>query len=361
MTGDHAMSESVGTTSEPLNLFLAHSPFQYFVANHMVSRMPEFRQGGNYLVVDSVPSDVLADSAGWSEIIVCDPPVGGSVVGAGDRIRPVMQRIFNLVEPGRPIRLLLANVQWPLNNVLRGSLLRGRFRSSVEVCNYPEGIGSFRLVYPDGRQKLRDLAKYALGLATGVRYRPLHEDLMGLERSARIYSLLPRLLPAGLRSKAVTIPPFPVSPAEIDRRTCIFLGQNDHLLPTRLRLPAATAAAAYCRALPYERFLFKSHHYGESSSQREAFTGAGFEIMTDVRPVEQVLMAHPVACVVSFSSSALVHLKMMFGDQIRCVACFLDEFDQLSRLKRSPQHSIRAVFEQSGVELHSGKLKDVSR
>jgi hypothetical protein len=356
VTEESAMAESAGTTTTPLNLFLSHSPFQYFVACHMVSRMPEFREGQNYLVVDSIRADVRIHTPEWHEVIVCDPPVGGSVIGAAQRMRPVLDRVFDLFDSHRPARLFLANVQWPLNNLLRAALVRKKYPTSIEICNYPEGIGSFRLVYANRRQRFRDRLKGVLGLISGVRYQPLQEDLMGLEMSTKIYSMLPQLLPLDLQAKAVAIPPFPMSQREVDRHTCIFLGQNDRLLPSHLRRPLAVAAAAYCRRLPYERFLFKSHHYGESDIQREAFIDAGFEILSDTRPVEQILMADPVACVVSFTSSALVHLKMMFGHQIRCVAYFVDEYDQLTRQKCSPQHSVRTIFKQSGVEILTGDV-----
>jgi hypothetical protein len=345
------MAESANATSVPLNLFLAHSPFQYFVACHMVNSMPEFGQGSNCLIVDAVWSDVRVDKAGWHEVIICDPPVGGSVVGAGVRLRSVVGRVMGLFDPPRPASLFLANVQWPLNNVLRAALVRRRFATPLQVCNYPEGIGSLRLVYPDRRQHLRDAMKSALGWIGGVRYQPLKEDLMGLESSARIYSLLPQLLPVHLRSKAVAIPTFPMSLVVADQHTCIFLGQNDRLLPPRLRRPLAVAAAAYCCSLPYDRFLFKSHHYGESELQREAFVASGFEMLADTRPVEQILMASTAACVVSFNSSALVHLKMMYGDRIRCIACFPDRFGELARLRTERVPSVTMLFEKAGVEI----------
>ena len=353
------MAESANTTRARLNLFLAHSPFQYFVASHMVNNMPEFRKGNNYLVVDPVWSDVRIDKAGWSEVIICDPPVGGSVVGAGVRLRSVVGRVMELLDPPCPASLFLANVQWPLNNVLRAALGRRTLAVRIEVCNYPEGIGSLRLVYPDWRQQFRDLMKSALVLMSGVRYQPLNEDLMGLDKSTRIYSLLPQLLPAELQSKTVTIPPFPMSQGEVDRYTCIFLGQNDRLLRPRLRSPLAVAAAAYCRSLPYDRFLFKSHHYGESDVQREAFIGTGFEMLTDTRAVEQVLMTNTAACVVSFNSSALVHLKMMYGDRIRCIACFVDKFGQMARQKSGQTKAIRALFEKAGVEIFEEHVSEV--
>ena len=350
------MAESASATSAPLNLFLAHSPFQYFVACHMVNSMSEFRVGSNYLVVDPVWPDVRVDKAGWHDVIICDSPVGGSVVGAGRRMRSAMERILGLFVPPRPARLFLANVQWPLNNVLRAALVKRKSSIPLEVCNYPEGVGSLRLVYPDWHQQLRDRIKSALGLISGVRYQPLKEDLMGLETSARIYSLLPQLLPADLQTKAVPIPPLPISQGEADRQTCIFLGQNDRLLPERLRRPLAMASAAYCRSLPYTRFMFKSHHYGESDLQREAFSSCGFEMMRDTRPVEQILMDGTAACVVSFNSSALVHLKMMYADRIRCVACFPARFGQQARLGTERVPSVTTLFQMAGVEIYDGVI-----
>ncbi|MEW5797253.1 MAG: hypothetical protein AB1772_12970 [Candidatus Zixiibacteriota bacterium] len=345
------MAHSSNSTSAALNLFVAHSPFQRFIADHIVRRMPEFRDSNNYLIVDGSTQEAEVDRTGWREVTICDPPVGASVVGAGPRMRTVIQWAVYLCRQFRATRLFLTNVQWPLNNVLRATLRNETSWFLVEVCNYPEGIGSLGLVYPDWRQKMRDTAKSVLGVLTGVPYQPLREDLMGLERSDRIYSLMPHLLPEHLQAKAITIPPVPISSYAGDSRTCVFLGQNDRLVPKRYRRPLAEAAASYCRLLPYTRFLFKSHHYGESQDQRNVFVGAGFEPLANSRPIEQLLATDPAACVVSFNSSALVHLKMMYGDRIRCVACFPDRFGKLAGQRTDRADSVSSLFARCGVEI----------
>ena len=345
------MDDSVGTPATSLNVFLAHSPFQYFVACHMIVSIPEYRSARNCLVVDRVWGGQEPDQGPWSDLVDLMPPVGGSVLGAGRRMRGALGRIIALVRTADLVRLFVTNVQWPLNNVVLTAVTAESSRRSVEVCNYPEGLGSLRLVYPTSGQRWRDMMKGTLGLFGGVAYRPIKYDLMGLEGCDLIYSFWPHLLPDRLRGKAVAIPAFPALPATVELHTCIFLGQNDRLVSTALRQPAAAAASAYCRKLPYDRFLYKPHHYGQSETQRSAFLEAGFEEITDSCSVEQMLLSHPVACVVSFNSSALVHLKMMYGERIRCIACLPDLFGSLARNRADRSDDVRRLFEQSGVEI----------
>jgi hypothetical protein len=345
------MDGSDGNITTSLNVFLAHSPFQYFVASHMIDSMPEFRSARGCLVVDRVWGGQEPDRASWDDVIDLMPPVGGSVLGAGRRMRAALRRVMTVVHTADRVRLFVTNVQWPLNNVAHATLTTENSRRSVEVCNYPEGIGSLRLIYPTVGQRWRDRVKGALRVFGGVAYRPIKRDLMGLEQCDHVYSFWPHLLSNRVRSKAVLIPPFPAPSAPAELHTCVFLGQNDRLVSAGQRRPAAEATAAYCRRLPYDRFLYKPHHYGQSEAQRRAFLEAGFEEIDDCRPVEQMLMARPVACVASFNSSALVHLKMMYGERVRCIACLPDIFGQLARNRADQKNTVRGLFEQSGVEI----------
>jgi len=204
--GSKGMDDSVGTPATSLNVFLAHSPFQYFVACHMIVSIPEYRSARNCLVVDRVWGGQEPDQGPWSDLVDLMPPVGGSVLGAGRRMRGALGRIIALVRTADLVRLFVTNVQWPLNNVVLTAVTAESSRRSVEVCNYPEGLGSLRLVYPTSGQRWRDMMKGTLGLFGGVAYRPIKYDLMGLEGCDLIYSFWPHLLPDRLRGKAVAIP-----------------------------------------------------------------------------------------------------------------------------------------------------------
>jgi len=345
------MGEPAGIPGRSHNVFLAHSPFQVFMAGHMIGSMAEFRSAHNRLVIDRVWGESETDSAGWDDIVELSPPVGGTVIGAGRRLKAAVSQVVVALQAADPARLFLTNIQWPLNNAVLAAVSAENKRRSVRVCNYPEGIGSLRLVYPTAGQRLRDLMKRVVGVFNGATYRPIKSDLMGLERCDVIYSLLPHLLPVEVRHKAVAIPAFPSPTVTVERDTCIFLGQNDRLLATALRRSVASSAANYCLTLPYKRFRYKPHHYGQSDVQRQTFLERGFEEIADSRPVEQMLMSQPVACVASFNSSALVHLKMMYGERVRCIACFPNLFGRLARSREDRSEAVRSLFERSGVEI----------
>jgi len=335
------------------SVFVAHSPFQRFIAEHMVAAMPEFAGHRTMLVLDMPASDPGGHTtARWASVMVVEPPLGGSILGAGRRMRSVISQITSHLSSDERAALFLSNVQWPLNNWLAREISRPPMARRVTWCNFPEGIGSLRIVHPDLRQRARDPLKSLVAAVGGSRYYPVRGDLMGLERCTRIYSLLPDLLPAHLAGKVVAIPGFPIDSRATAFDTCIFLGQHDRFVPDRQRRLLADRAAQHCAGLGYTRRLFKSHHYGESAVQREAFAARGFEMMADARPIEQVMLERAVACVVSFNSSALVHLKMMFGPAIRCMSLFADEIGRYGRTRRADSESVLAILEQSGVEMH---------
>jgi|GEM_PF-1389503 len=334
-----------------VNLFVAHSPFQAYVADHMTARMPEFERSINVLMVDSPTLPMDAGGGRWGSAIRLDPAVGPSVRGAKPRLQDALRSVSNFVVDASVARLFVANVQWPLNNVLFGRWPRMVGSAEQQRCNYPEGIGSLRLVYPNWGQKMRDLLKSMSGLLGGVYYYPLRGDLMGLEASDRIYSLMPGLVPSALQEKVVAIPLFETGTVSVKSDTLLFLGQFDKAVPTNARKALARHAAEVCRELGYGHYLYKQHHYRESAEQRDVFLGQGFELLDDPRPVEQLLADRPVACVASFVSSALVHLKMMFGDSIRCLACYPEEFGRYGRMNQGQEQELIAIFRRCGVEI----------
>jgi hypothetical protein len=254
-------------------------------------------------------------------------------------------------------RLFLPNLQWPVTNVLYGLARMGTWGRSVTCCNYHEGIGSLRLVYPDYRQRLRDYFKRVVAVLLGSRYYPLEADIMGLELCDSIYSLMPEALPEKVRGRAVAIPPFEIRSDVTVADACLFLGQKDDHLPTRMRRLLAEAAADFCAGLGYRQLLFKSHHYGESEAQRQAFTGHGFERYGSDHPVEADFATQPLACVASFNSSALVHLKAMLGERVRCVACFPDEMAKYARYRGGQADNLVQLLAMAGVEIPAIELR----
>lgn len=330
------------------HVVLVHSRFQLFVAQHMVGVVPELADGDRHLVLD-MASDAGVDHARWTSVTRLSPPVGGTVRGAGAACRAALRSVESIVGPSGRAAVVLSDIQWPLNNAVWGAIVRPS-RGRVVYHAFPDGIGSLVLARRRWRQHARDGVKMVRGLAGGAPYFPYKGDRMGLERAERIYSLLPDAIPE-LRARTVPIPLLP-STSEASEDACLFLGQPyDRYIPHARYEAIARAAATLARSLGYRRLLYKPHPLEQTAIGRTVFESQGFEVLQDPRAVEELLLERPLACVVSFNSSGLAHLRLLLGDSVRCVAVQSDTVAGYLNVTAEVAAQFRRVFELCGVEV----------
>jgi len=331
-----------------VNIFIAHSPFQWLIANHMVKTMDEFSKYDNFLILDSLKKRDNDAYGNWQEIIILDPSIGRSVLGSGSNCRKALKIIEDICSEYQDIYLFRANLEWPLNNALIGSKLHSS-SSNIVLCNYPEGIGSLLFTYPKFKQKIKTKIKSIIGLLGGAPFYSYKGDIMGMEASDRIYSLMPNVIGEGIEKSVVQIPIFEPLVLNVQLDTCIFLGQNyDNYISLQSYVDICTQAASFTNRLGFNNLFYKPHHYDISSVEREIFMSYGFSLLDDERAIEEIFLTDQYACVVSYNSSALVHLKMMLSDNVRCISCFSNQIFQYVKADRK---RCRELFELCGVEL----------
>jgi hypothetical protein len=334
-------------------LFVVHTPFQRLTADHMVRSIPTFAKADNILVLDCHPGSG-GISEFWKEIVKLDPPVGGSVVGRGKVCRKALRIISAIADDYARIELLLSDIDWPLNNALFGLARKERKPSrEMSICNFPDGMGSLMLTYPDLYQQLRNIVKASLSFFGGSPYYLHGGDRMGLEVSDKVYSLMPSALPPDIRRETITIPMIEPTDSRLNPEGCLFVGQNyERFMSETTYRALCRRAAEFTHGLGYKDLLYKPHHFATSSVEVEIFQQHGFEVVRDSRPVEEMFMTDQVACVVSYNSSALVHLRMMFGERIRCISCCGRRALEATHVQVSAVRAMLDLFERCGVECY---------
>jgi len=333
-----------------VNIFIAHSPFQYLIANHMVNSMKEFSNTDNYLILDSLSNLNNNTLNNWKEIVNLAPSVGRSVLRSGNNCRKALKTIVDICSGYKNINLFRANLEWPLNNAIIGLKLCNP-NSNIVYCNYPDGIGSLVYNYPKFKHSVKTKLKHILGLMGGSPFFSYEGDIMGLEFSDRIYSLMPSVLVNRANHKLVQIPKLKPLKINIQTEACIFIGQNyDNYMSLHSYTDLSERAASYTKTLGYKELFYKAHHYDNSGVEREIFTSHGFSIIHDNTPIEDLFLSTQCACVVSYTSSALVNLKLMFSHNIRCIACFSNLTFKRSKING---RQYRKLFELCGVELYN--------
>jgi hypothetical protein len=340
------------TPRPDVNIFLVHSRFQLLIVQHMLATMPELQERENCLVLDMSDRELPIERSRWSRVLQLDPPVGGTVRGRSAVCRSAVRSVHAIAMPYRRVSLFVSDIQWPLNNALYGSLVRGAEApgATVELCSFPDGIGSLLIVYPNAWQRAKNVAKDVLGRLGGTPYYRYGGDIMGLELSYRIYSLLPEAI-APLQDRCVKIPTIARQAGELEKETCLFLGQSYERYLSRSQLhDLSESAARYARDLGYRHLLYKPHPREQASEMACTFRRHGFDILEDPRTAEELCLERPVACTVSYNCSALVHLKLMYGGSMRCISIFSNRMLAALNVERAAAAKMRAVFALSGVE-----------
>jgi len=315
----------------------------------MVTTLKEFSNVENFLILDSLKKQKNDLAEGWSEVITLDPPVGRSVVGSGRNCRRALKIIQDICAKYNKVSLFRANLEWPLNNALIG-LEHSSEIANITLCNYPEGVGSLLYVYPSSKQLLKTRIKHILGFVGGAPFYSYKGDIMGLNRSEKIYSLMPSAIRNEQVQDIIQIPVFKQIETNVKNDSCVFIGQNyDNYMSRGEYAKISAKAALYAKSLGYKKLFYKPHHYDISGIELEIFRGNNFSVINDNRTIEEIFFTEQYSCVVSYTSSALVNLKLMLSDSVRCISCFSNLIFKLIKIDGK---QYRHLFEISGVELY---------
>lgn len=345
------MSKPGSGHSRGANLFVVHTAFQRLIVDHMLRSMPELDSVDNILVFDC--NDQGVDLCGkWRTVLRLDPPVGGSVVGSGKNCRKAIRAIFETIDGCDKVNLYLSDIDWPLNNALFGMMKRKTAGNPVvTLCNFPDGLGSLIIAHPNWYQLLKNIVKSSLSVVGGAPYYLNRGDRMGLEVADKIYSLMPSALPESISRRILQIPIFKPRGIKINPAACLFVGQcYEQYMSDAAYSSLCRRAADFTTGLGYKKLLYKAHPHASSDIEINEFVARGFEVLGDKRSVEEMFMSEQTGCVVSYNSSALVHLRLMFGDKIRCISfCGRLAFEAGNSRPEAAEQVLR-LFKQSGVD-----------
>jgi hypothetical protein len=333
------------------SLFLVHTPFQVFVAEHMVRTMPGFRDGDRVLALDMPATNARYDPGLWSTVLEL-PPIKRGVLRRGRSGRLALQALLAALRRYARCEVLVSDIAWPLNNAVAATLSRVNGGIDLTLSLFPDGLVTYLGATVTPRLYRRGLLKRLLGRLGGVPYISYRGNLTGADWMgiSAIYTPHPELTPAP-RERLVPIPPFTPPTTAPQPRGCVYLGQSvEHILSRQRYERFCLGALACVRGLGYETVMYKPHHF-ESAVSRHFFEEAGVEILDDPRPIEEVFRERPFECVVSYNTSAFVNLKLVYGDRVRCVSYGNAYLTSLSWEDRPYAARMRDLFTRLGVEI----------
>lgn len=341
-------------------VFVVHTPFQLWFVEQIVRSSVEFHNSVNVLLIENVAALDQVDSSTWHHVEELFP-VGESAIGRGQRtaVDVNLQRIRTLLSNySHPASILLSDIAWPLNNqIFFDRRLR---RMGVQYKLFMDGIGTYLGARISGMGFVRNCVKRGISyLGGGIAYRPYWGKLMGEDRHEikAVYAFGAHLLPCEPSKRAdIRLPQ--KETVSLNKQKCLLLGQDY----SKLLSPAALQilqerTLAFVRDFECQDYYYKPYHQKDFSSsidnsETDFYMSKGFIPVWEPRPIEAIIHTTGIGTVISYNSSALFNLKLIFGDKIRCISLFGGCLANLT-----PQRDILAfermfdLFQRAGVEV----------
>ena len=317
----------------------------------MVDTMPEFLETDNYLILDMDINGLKIDYDLWTEVIPLQPPVGRYRLGWGGNCRRARRIVFELLTQYESGSLFITDLLWPLSNALYGQLRKQKTRCYL-LCNFPDGVVNLLVRYPNLRRKVRNIIKACIGMIGCLPYYTIRGDIAGIEDSDKVYSLLPSALPKTIETEIVSVPGLEPLASNLVPQSALFLGQPyDYVMPEDEYRDLSARAADYTVGLGYRNLFYKPHHFAKGDIEKNIFVERGFEIVDDRRPIEEIFLARQMSCVLSYTSSALINLKILMGDSVRCISVFNALASSYTVEGRQAFDETLRLFRQCNVEM----------
>lgn len=316
------------------SLFIVHTPFQLMMAHHIRRTVSAVIITDSYLVIDMPSHFCSIDRTIWSGIYEVSQPIGMKYIPNAKKISLAIRQINTELTLYTQIYLFLAQIHYPLSNAMFAFCL-WKDRSRYTLINYPEGIVNLVPKHLTIRDHLKNTIKMLWGAIYGHPYTPFHGDMSGVKYASKIYSFIP----SAPFLSAYTHKVIPISCPRIEINTklpnsCIVLG-TCNLLPESV-LPHAYYThinmdlAIYTKSLGFTTLYYKPHHH-DNHANNDIFSKLGFNIIADNIPIEEYFAKNPVDCVISFNSSALIHLRLLYPNDVKCISYKGNLLSELSR------------------------------
>lgn len=333
------------------NIFILTSPFQLFIAEHMIKNMTEFRDTENILLFEKQYNLSFARNCWSSAYTLADigySPIGFQKKNAASKNLKLLLNICNHYPNSNQI--LFSNIHYALANYLF-------FNSCVKSCCtfslIMDGIGSYTGLKITVVNLLRDVVKFCIGhIGLGIKYRPYSGNYLGdhFKQVRSVYGFQSQYLTCDQR-KRKEVPLFRHSNSPVKSNNCVFLDQNtyEYLLGYSTWKKMLMIGIDYLTAQQFGTLYYKAHPGGNlRATDLQYLREKGFVIIEDKECIERLFPTLKISVAVSFNSTSLFMLKCIYGDSIRCIS-LLERVSYL--LSESESKWIKRLYQTMNVEL----------
>lgn len=330
------------------NLFFIHTPFHQFIVEKIINQYKQNSNEINIIFYEFERPQVFNQYPDAHKLMF----VGGRVPGIDNRKNAEInvKLIKSIINNYTDNKIYISDIAWPMNNILF-------FDKSIkcEFNIFMDGIGNYLGQKINARLFVRNIAKWLLGFfGLGVRYFPYFGDVVGhsQKRIKLIYGFKSEYLHMA-KNKACDII-IKNSQKEIfkNQKKGIFLDQPfikgfnrwNALRQDTLKI---------LNELDVDHWHYKQHHFG-ALQDKIYFLMLGFEDVNSTECIEKLFESEWFDTVVSYNSTALFNLKVIFGDRIRCIA--IDDAELVNAATQNDSNvnlKLRFLYNTVGVEIIS--------
>jgi len=334
-----------------MNIFVAHTPFHVFMAETLVKNHQEIAKYNNVLLLEFNPPFKHVNYNLWSEVHLLEH-VGRHTYGhqrflMSERNIESVKKIID--GEGHPY-LFFSDIASPMTNRL---FFDAYLRQKVTFCLISDGLGLYAMPKVTKILFIRGMVKYLNGvLHCGVAYRPYSGSVFGVDRKEikYIYALNVRLLDCELSKKKELLIDS-IEKKSFDKSKCILLDSTGWVLYKKNDWNIIRETTVnFIKSLGVHECYFKNHPFGRREEE-VYYEKQGFNIIDSNKCAEQIITEEGFGTVVSYQSSALINLKSMYQNNIRCISLISKTWNSWSDYNENKPEKVIDLFNKVNVEI----------
>lgn len=326
------------------NLFVIHTPFHKFILEYMLNNMEEFSKSNNILLVNNNKIKIN-DSVLWTKIFYVDE-VGSSVIGSRKKSFKAIKMVENIVKDFDINNIFLSDIQWPLNN-----FIFKKYHYKLSIDNFPDGIGNLYIVKQSIKFKIRQIFKVFTGLLFTSPYYYYKNDVLGMYEFNRVFSLMATEIDNEI--SAIQIPSFVEFNFKAENlKDCLILGQPfSDLLGDKEYLNLVSNIITHIKSKGIINIDYKPHPRENIDKYSDYFLTNGVKLVKTNLSIEEYYIKNPYKEVISFYSTSLITLKLIYRNKIKCVSFNSKKIITSLSNGKEIERNVNKLFKKIGVEI----------
>lgn len=333
-----------------LNFFVIDSILQYFIVEQILNNFSNFKTEDNiiYITNNTVNANFKLENFG-KVIKINNDLTEKNLLKKSNMINKELNLLKQIFVDYDKINFFMATLyRW--NNILYNHFVKNN--KNFTYINYPDGNDSLFLKKVSKKELTLRRIKCFICKLFNIDYcwnDVFKDDYLGISLANKIYSYFPELLEERFNKSIIKIPMQKLIKNTANESIIIFLGQVIEGGMKENFYNKIDECFKYVSKQEQQRIYYKKHPREDVKLIEPLLKKYDFHIFEDERAIEEVIIENKynVEKVYSYYSSGLINLKLILGDNIRCIA-----YRGLEYYKINPENAklLLGLYKRLGIE-----------